>query len=294
MSDNHNRDDCCNACPSNQNHMNIIRNPQNSFFGGSACSPCMPSCCCSCCAGPAGPQGPTGATGPAGAQGIPGPAGMTGATGATGAAGAAGVTGATGATGSTGATGPTGSTGPTAATIPFSLSNVYSSGAQISTDAQGTPSMVNFAGFGGDNAYSISLQPGEWDARTITIREENSYPSSFIMPYDGILRNIYVLFATRTTMELEAGVIMRPFVCLATLNSDNLVYTVLPETLTYTEPYVGGTTIPKYTLRRGALTGLNVNLPAGTVVGIVLGWRGENVTSEQSTQVSVSGGLYIE
>lgn len=234
------------------------------------------------------PQGPQGEPGPQGAIGPQGPQGEQGERGPRG------YQGEPGPQGEAGPQGEPGPQGPTAATIPFSLSNVNSSGAYISTDAQGRPDMVNFAGFGGDSAYSITLQPGDWDARTITIGESNSYPSSFIMPYDGVLRNIYVMFATRTTLNLDAGITMRPFVCLAVLNSENLVYTVLPETLTYTEPYVGGAEIPKYTLRRGELTNLYVNLPAGTVVTIVLGWEGTGVTTEQQTQVSVSGGLFIE
>lgn len=71
-------------------------------------------------------------------------------------------------------------------------------------------------------------------------------------------------------------------------------YTVLPETLTYTEPYVGGAEIPKYTLRRGELTEFIREPAGGTVVTIVLGWEGTGVTTEQQTQVSVSGGLFIE
>ena len=252
-------------------YQSAMQRQQNSCCSGNKCSQCS---CCRCCAGPPGPQGPQGEPGPQGAIGPQGPQGEPGPQGVIG---------------PRGPQGEPGPQGPTAATIPFSLSNVNSSGAYISTDAQGRPDMVNFAGFGGDSAYSITLQPGDWDARTITIGESNSYPSSFIMPYDGVLRNIYVMFATRTTLNLDAGITMRPFVCLAVLNSENLVYTVLPETLTYTEPYVGGAEIPKYTLRRG-----EVNLPAGTVVTIVLGWEGTGVTTEQQMQVSVSGGLFIK
>ena len=105
--------------------------------------------------------------------------------------------GATGPAGATGPTGAEGERGPIAATIPFSLSNVNSSGAQISTDAQGNPETIAFAGFGGDSGYGLHLQPGEWASGSVTITQSYSYPSSFIMPFDGTLRNIYALFANR-------------------------------------------------------------------------------------------------
>ena len=238
-----------------------------------------------------GEQGPQGIQGPQGLQGDPGPIGPTGSTGPTGVTGTEGTTGPTGATGETG---PQGERGPIAATIPFSISNMYVSGAQISSDSQGNPQMINFAGFGGDYAYPVSLQAGEWASSTITIREQNSYPSSFIVPFDGTLKSIYVLFATRTSLYLDVGVTMRPFVCIAISNTDSLVFNILKDTITYTEPYVGGTDIPKYSVRRGSLTNLNIDLPAGTLVAIVAGWTGEGVTTEQSTQVSLSGGLFIE
>ena len=57
---------------------------------------------------------------------------------------------------------------------------------------------------------------------------------------------------------------------------------------------MGGTEIPKYSVRKGSLTDLNISLEAGTLVTIIVGWMGEGVTSEQSTQISVSGGLFIE
>ena len=220
---------------------------------------------CNCCSPYR--RGPRGKQGPQGPQGEPGPEGMPG---------------------------PEGPQGPAAATIPFSLSNVNSSGAQISADAQGNPETIAFAGFGGDSGYGLYLQPGEWASQTITITQSYAYPSSFIMPYDGILKNIYALAATRTSLYLEEGITMRPFVCLGVSDGSALVFRVLPETITYTQPYVGGTEIPKYSVRKGSLTDLNISLEAGTLVTIIVGWMGEGVTSEQSTQISVSGGLFIE
>lgn len=216
---------------------------------------CQPHCP-SCCPGPQGSPGSQGEPGP---QGIPG------------------------------------ENGPIAATIPFSLTNVWSSGSPVATDDAGNPSTINFVGFGGnEGSYPIYLEPGEWQTGTITFRESTAYGSAFIMPYDGTVKNIYVLFATRTTLNLEAGIEMYPFVCLAVSNSEQLVFTVLQDTLTYTAPYVGGVEYPKYTVRRGALTGLDIRIPEGTLVAIVAGWRGQGVTEEQSTEISASGGIFVE
>lgn len=288
---------------------------------------CADNCGCGCAGVVVGQRGKTGPQGPAGRTGATGPTGPTGpsetiairntvtaepgtaaavvdVTGGPnhvldfviprGATGATGATGPTGATGVTGATGADGQRGPIAATIPFSLSNVNSSGAQISTDAQGNPQQVTFAGFGGDSGYGLYLQPGEWASGSITITESTAYPSSFVMPFDGTLRNIYALFANRQQLNLEEGVTMRPFVCIAVSNSNALVFNVLQNTIVYGEPYVGGSSIPKYSVRKGSLTGLDVSLPAGTLVTIVGGWQGESEGAEQSTQISFSGGLFIE
>ncbi len=208
-----------------------------------------------------------------------------------------GATGPTGAAGATGATGPTGSTGPQgpiAGTIPFSFSNRYESGAELATDDTGNPTQIAYAGFGGDTGYYMYLNAGEWTSGTITIRESQSYPSSFVMPYDGTLQNIYGVFANRQSLNLEAGVTLRPFLCLATGSTDSLVFQILQETMIYFPPYVSGEEIPKYSIRRANLTGLNISLPAGTLIAIIMGITAEGSTQEQYTTGSISGGIFIE
>ncbi|MFR8251596.1 MAG: hypothetical protein ACLVAI_07105, partial [Anaerovoracaceae bacterium] len=238
--------------------------------------------------GPTGAAGATGATGPTGATGAPGPTGEDGQRGATGPTGAAGATGATGPTGSTGPQ------GPIAGTIPFSFSNRYESGAELATDDTGNPTQIAYAGFGGDTGYYMYLNAGEWTSGTITIRESQSYPSSFVMPYDSTLQNIYGVFANRQSLNLEAGVTLRPFLCLATGSTDSLVFQILQETMIYFPPYVSGEEIPKYSIRRANLTGLNISLPAGTLIAIIMGITAEGSTQEQYTTGSISGGIFIE
>lgn len=193
-------------------------------------------------------------------------------------------------------TGPAGPAGTVAAPIPFSISSNSGSGVEISFNAMGEPEIINFAGFGPPGYAPIFLEPGEWSSGTIMIHEYQSYPTLFVLPYDAIIQNIYVTFANRSPLVADAGVIMRPFACIAVSNAANLTLTVLQETMTFTEPYVGGAAgqvFPKYSLRNGSLTNLNVALPAGTLTGIVTGWIGEGATEEQIAQFSISGGILL-
>ncbi|MEE0157649.1 MAG: hypothetical protein ACLSW7_12190 [Acutalibacteraceae bacterium] len=181
-----------------------------------------------------------------------------------------------------------------AATIPFSLSNRYASGAELSTDGAGVPTQVAYVGFGGDMGYYMSLAPGEWASGTITISENQSYPPSFVMPYDGTVQNIYGVFANRQTLSLAAGVTLRPFMCLATGTADSLTLRVLPESMIEFPPYTSGADIPKYSLRRANRNGMNISLPAGTLVAIIMGITAEGSADEQYTTASISGGIFIE
>lgn len=250
--------------------------------------------------GPTGSTGVTGSTGPTGAGGTPGATGATGPTGANGATGATGTTGATGPagtggatgpTGSTGATGETGATGPVAATIPFSLGKY---GISFGTDAQGEPLIISFSGFSPAVYSSQYLQEGEWLSGTITIEDSMFFPTSFVMPYNAVLQNIHVLFSVSQVVTFEEGATINPFVCLGVSNGNNLVYTILQDTITYTAPYPGGVNIPTHSCVTGAKTGLNIPIAEGTLVGIIAGIQAENVTEEQYAIFNVSGGLYLQ
>ena len=279
------------------------------------CQPSRPGCCPPCCSdtpGPTGPQGepgpagaqgepgpagPQGEPGPAGAQGEPGPAGAQGEPGAAGPQGEpgpAGAQGEPGAAGPQGEPGPAGSPGPTAATIPFSYSNQNASGVPLSTDDTGAPAQIAYAGFGGDTGYFSVLDPGEWASGLITVNTSESYPSSFVMPYDGIVRNFYGVFANRQELSLNEGAFLRPFMCLATGQTDRLAFTVLQNSIVYFPPYTGGESIPKYSIRRTSQTGLNIPLPAGTLVTIIFGIIAAGTGTAQYMTASISGGIYIE
>lgn len=238
---------------------------------------CLPGCqpgCNTCCTPPCPPLPggcpicPTGPTGPAGV---------------------------TGPTGPTGPSGITGVAGPAAAIIPFSIDNP----ATLITDESGDPLVIDFAGFGGSTYYPIQLAPGEWASGIIGFDSSTAYGASFIMPNAGTLRSISFVFANGISgLDLPVGAILRPFICIATMpaNSPQLAYTVIPQTMTFTDPYIGtGEFIPKYSLRWGTLENLNIALAKGTAVAIVLGMFSENSGGTQLyVTASISGSLFID
>lgn len=215
------------------------------------------------------PTCPVGTMGPAGPQGIPGP---------------------------TGPTGPAGS-GPSTNSfvIPYSLAE-YAGSLYLSTTEQGDPNTIGFSGYGGSSTASIYLQANDWQNKTITLNNENNYyyGSAFIMPNTAALKKIHVLVATEEEVNLEAGVTLRPFVAIAICNNDDLVYTILPETITYTEPYVGGTAILKFSPRSGNNPNLNVTIAEGNLVAIIIGMTSEGSNQSQSLRLALSGSLYFE
>ncbi len=252
--------------------------------------------------GPTGPQGNPGDTGPTGTTGAQGNRGDTGPTGPTGPQGNPGDTGATGPTGAQGEQGDTGATGPIGlgvGYIPFSIANPNVQ--PINTDSEGNPQDIMFAGFSDNSAAFNSLSPGEWEARTISFTRGarfEYYGISFVMPQAGTVRSIYVTFASQGVGFIDAGATMYPFACLATATPNSIqnqiIYTILEDTITYTEPYLGtGNDIPTLVIRSGSKTNLDVEILEGTLVAIVVGWRGENVTAQQEGSFAIFGGIYM-
>ncbi len=191
--------------------------------------------------------------------------------------------------------------------IPFAIDDEY---AEVSTDDLGNPSIIQFAGYEANAINSgrpTQLQEGDWAAGTITfdfVNYDQFYRSCFVMPYDAVVKNIYVLFGAKMSLFLPEGSTLFPFAALAVLTSDTpgqmtggMVFTILQDTLTYSDPFIapaGGGQVPKYTLERGSLTDINVSIPAGSLVGIIVGCRAEGVTSELFVRFSVSGGILLE
>lgn len=183
-----------------------------------------------------------------------------------------------------------GNPGPIAATIPFAVTGY---GMELFAYEDGYPSQISFAGFGKQEEYT-SLELGTWQTGEITFTEDMNCGVSFIMPYDGVLKSLYVAFSSSQGLEYEPEVIIRPFACIATCTTDELTYVIQQDTMTYVDPYLGGAPIPKHTLRKASTTNLNVPLAAGTMVAIVLGIMSEGTTEPERAKVSISGGLFIE
>ncbi len=250
-----------------------------------SCEPrceCRPVCPC-VIPGPPGPPGP---------QGAPGLQGEPGERGPQGAPGLQGEPGERGPQGAPGLQGEPGERGPAAATIPFSISG-YGGGRDFQTTADGDPYSVSFAGFG-DSAISVELTDGEWENKTISLIDDYYYGSSFIMPFDAVLKRIYVLFASQDEFQLADGVTLKPFVMIATCPGEELVYTILADTITYSEPYESGAMIARNSIRKGSLENLELEIPAGTLVAIVCGMQSEGTDQEQHLRAVLSGGLFFE
>jgi len=258
--------------------------------------------------GAAGPPGLPGTSGPTGAAGSPGLQGVTGAAGATGApglqglpgpigpSGAAGLPGVTGPSGAQGLPGPagpdgaTGPVGPVAPTIPFSIGRY---GVYLYTDASGSPLGIALMGFGG-GSDTANLVDGEWSSGDFTIRPNMPIGGLFIMPHDSILRKIYVVFSIPRLQSFEPGSTIQPFVCLAVSHSEDFTFTILQDTITFTDPYAGGIDYPAYTNRSGSLTNLNDAIPEGTLVAIVAGMMAQNITDQVYCSFTIDGGLFLE
>ena len=251
------------------NELNRGSSPKYPFCGG--LSPCClirpPG------SGIPGPPGPPGAQGPVGPSGPQGPAGPQGPQGPQGPAG-------------------TGAEGGLTGVIPYSTSEGY-----LTTFANGDPEVLMFLGFSGEEGGSpVDLSPGQWATGTIVFAEYSEYGTAFVLPTNAILRKISVKFATTYTQEIfEPGSIARPFACVAVSTGvGNLVYTVLQDTLTFTDPFQGGFMYPGFTLRKGETKNLNIPIAKGTRVAFVAGIMGQNVSMSHYVDLGTSGGLFFE
>ena len=223
-----------------------------------------------------------------------GPMGPMGPAGADGAVGPMGPAGADGMDGAVGPMGPAGADGSKSAVIPFSIAGV-SGGAYLSSTESGDPATLNFSGFGNSYSGYVTLTSGDWAAQRITFDDNNYYGCAFIMPYDGTLKSIHVLFSTSNNGgQIPAGVSLRPFAGIAVCDTDTLEYRILPETITYSEPYSGELILDGFLLRRGQLTGLSTQINEGALVAIIVGMESEGTDQQQSLNLSVSGSLYFD
>ena len=257
--------------------------------------------------GPTGPTGPTGVTGATGSTGLTGatgedgatgptgPTGSTGPTGATGEDGATGPTGATGATGPTGATGEdgaTGSTGPTGSTgaagasaiIPFA-SGLPVSLTTIAGGLVGTPAFIGF----GSSAPGISIIGNTID---LTNPSGTLTNFAFTMPRDGVITSIDVFFSTTAALSLVGSTITIEAKLYESIAPNNTMTVVPGTTVTLTPSLTGVISIG--TISKGILTGLNINVPAGTRLMLVLTARASGLSLVNTVAGYVSAGVAID
>ena len=251
--------------------------------------------------GPTGPTGVTGATGPTGLTGATGEDGATGATGPTGATGATGPTGPTGATGEDGATGPTGPTGSTGATgstgptgstgaagasaiIPFA-SGLPVSLTTIAGGLVGTPAFIGF----GSSAPGISIIGNTID---LTNPSGTLTNFAFTMPRDGVITSIDVFFSTTAALSLVGSTITIEAKLYESIAPNNTMTVVPGTTVTLTPSLTGVISIG--TISKGILTGLNINVPAGTRLMLVLTARASGLSLVNTVAGYVSAGVAID
>ena len=242
--------------------------------------------------GATGPTGPTGATGEDGATGATGPTGATGATGPTGPTGATGEDGATGPTGPTGSTGATGSTGPTGSTgaagasaiIPFA-SGLPVSLTTIAGGLVGTPAFIGF----GSSAPGISIIGNTID---LTNPSGTLTNFAFTMPRDGVITSIDVFFSTTAALSLVGSTITIEAKLYESIAPNNTMTVVPGTTVTLTPSLTGVISIG--TISKGILTGLNINVPAGTRLMLVLTARASGLSLVNTVAGYVSAGVAID
>ena len=233
--------------------------------------------------GATGPTGPTGATGEDGAIGPTGPTGVTGATGPTGLTGATGEDGATGATGSTGPTGSTGAAGASAI-IPFA-SGLPVSLTTIAGGLVGTPAFIGF----GSSAPGISIIGNTID---LTNPSGTLTNFAFTMPRDGVITSIDVFFSTTAALSLVGSTITIEAKLYESIAPNNTMTVVPGTTVTLTPSLTGVISIG--TISKGILTGLNINVPAGTRLMLVLTARASGLSLVNTVAGYVSAGVAID
>ena len=214
------------------------------------------------------------------------PTGPTGATGATGPTGPTGATGQSGSTGARGATGPTGSTGAAGASaiIPFA-SGLPVSLTTIAGGLVGTPAFIGF----GSSAPGISIIGNTID---LTNPSGTLTNFAFTMPRDGVITSIDVFFSTTAALSLVGSTITIEAKLYESIAPNNTMTVVPGTTVTLTPSLTGVISIG--TISKGILTGLNINVPAGTRLMLVLTARASGLSLVNTVAGYVSAGVAID
>lgn len=260
------------------------------------CSGCGACSCCCCCRGPRGLPGPTGmdgATGPQGLQGEMGPAGpigpagpqgIQGIQGELGPTGPAGVAGATGARGIQGEVGPTGPQGPTGTSVAASALVPYSTGLPIPIYMDGDQHPYT-VGFGVHGECSHPIIDGKMEV-THGITSLYAFP----LARDSVITDVCGTMIAIETVDL--GTASANLFMQVLYKVDTPHFIAIPETKVLLTPAFTGT-VTQGQIFQGFANNLNVPLPAGSRVMLVISKDVIQEDGSKSTVALMAGSVYF-
>ncbi|KQL56051.1 hypothetical protein AN965_15400 [Alkalicoccobacillus plakortidis] len=193
--------------------------------------------------------------------------------------------------------GPTGITGLTGPASSSNFAVVFSSagGAGRGTvhplaNASGAPSRVNLISFG-RTSNDITVP----DGTSIPIPFGNdNYQFFFSFPQQVTLTGISATFNNWSAFTAAAGTDFRPFVALATSPQGTYNFSIDPAMQQI--PFIGytaGASNPNTTILTGSSTGLNVTIPANTLLAIVGGIINLNTGANAEIYIYMNGSFFF-
>jgi hypothetical protein len=144
----------------------------------------------------------------------------------------------------------------------------------IHTDSSGAPRDVAAIGFGSaTNAITIDAN-GQVEPLSDSL-------TTFTLPFDAVLDSVYLTLESSINFAFPSGTVTFPYVQIYAAAPDSVLFTPIPGAAAIpTDGYSG--TVPAYTLRTAAQTGIGATLPAGTRIligGLMSVAGGGNLTS---------------
>lgn len=223
---------------------------------------------------------------------------LHGPTGSTGTQGEEGPTGPTGETGPMGLEGPRGPQGPEASS--FTIIPFASQIAPRTWAFGGEPTRVTLLGFGygdarnqtlinGDYSIPIGNNNGPFDLSTDA---NNNYQLVFSLPFDMIIKSIYITVGTWGEANFETRVVY-PFLQLYSTTATSNTFTPIPGTIVEPEQGIGPGSVPRATTQAAFKNDLEVKLEAGTrlAIGGLMRVENENSIFPRDYYLYFTGGI---
>lgn|GEM_PF-3492716 len=158
------------------------------------------------------------------------------------------------------------------------------------TNASGVSTGVMLCTFGMTNGSTTTLtNPATSNPSFTQSIALNNHAFTFVMPYDGTLRSIYMNSCNYYTLG-NASSVVTPYVALYTADPGTTTFTLLSGTKTPAAiPWTGSTISNSVTT--GYQSGLNISIPAGTRIAIVGGCDSNGLALTQ--WIEYAGALYL-